>query len=293
LNTTKSRKLKRYVRNVFLRALWITISPVLRRLATSKFISLTCLRWDGGGAQIHARYSVETFARTFGFNYWQQSITTVLPKTSDSILQNWNALIGQSLEEINQIPAGTLTKTNGLGDALFKALIARLRRIPIILVLDQCHNFTDVFPGKLAFYAPEFRERAEKALCSWEKEFKKPTPHIVMHLRRGLISDGSDSLRVTPDANVLHQIAMLNRLYPGEKIKVFCFQTEPELERVLPDNVEFDSNSSEFEVVLSCSRAKVFVMAKSSLSYVAGLLNPNTVYYQEFWHPKIDEWKKI
>jgi hypothetical protein len=34
-------------------------------------------------------------------------------------------------------------------------------------------------------------------------------------------------------------------------------------------------------------------MARSSLSYSAGILNENKVYYMDFWHKKLDNWINI
>jgi hypothetical protein len=34
-------------------------------------------------------------------------------------------------------------------------------------------------------------------------------------------------------------------------------------------------------------------MSKSSFSYVSGLYNDNDVYYMDFWHAKLNRWKRI
>ena len=55
--------------------------------------------------------------------------------------------------------------------------------------------------------------------------------------------------------------------------------------------VSVDFTSDVFEVLSCMIRAENLFMAKSSLSYVAGLLSMGTVHYEPFWHPKLKDWQ--
>ena len=39
--------------------------------------------------------------------------------------------------------------------------------------------------------------------------------------------------------------------------------------------------------------AKILVTAKSSFSYCAAILNPNKIYYINFWHKSLNHWLNI
>lgn len=291
-NSTYFSRLKTTIREPIQRLLWTALGPLLHVFASSGMITLTCSRWDGGGAQIQARYSVEAFSKHFGFPFQQQSLSTVLPDTSSSILEKWNDLLGLSGSNVSFTPENCV-KPAGMARGLLEAGKAYLGKTPLLIDFDDCHAFTNLFPSRLESLVPEFRQRAEKALANWEKSFGTPLEEIIVHLRRGLIDDGSERLRLTSDSTLLEQLKLLREKYPDYRIRIYTYESSPELEKLVADYAVLDSKSSEFQVVLACSRAKVFLMAKSSLSYVAAMLNPNTVFYQEFWHPKLSSWIKI
>lgn len=286
------RRIYHAIRVRLQRAMWLVLSPAIRCIASSKLVTLTCTRRDGGGAQIQARFSVEAFAKHFGFPYQQQAIQNLLPVTSKSTLENWNSLLG--LDSSGPLlVAKAHRKARGVTTGLWHAGKAYLQQIPCIIDFEHCHNFIDLFPNTLEALVPVFRERSEKALASWEKTFGLPQEEIVVHLRRGLVDRGDETLRITPDSILLSQLAQLRKKYPKHEVRIYTYEPNPALAAKLPSKTFLDWKSSEFQVMLGCSRAKVFVMAKSSFSYVAGVLNPNTVIYQDFWHPKLSSWIKL
>ena len=57
--------------------------------------------------------------------------------------------------------------------------------------------------------------------------------------------------------------------------------------------IKFHLNENLVTTYHSFVRAKVLVMARSCLSYSAGILNENEVYYMDFWHKKLDHWINI
>ena len=62
--------------------------------------------------------------------------------------------------------------------------------------------------------------------------------------------------------------------------------------KLTSDRAQFHIGGSPLEAIISMSNADVLVMGRSSLSYVAGLLNENgkIFYPPDFWHSPLDSW---
>ena len=116
-------------------------------------------------------------------------------------------------------------------------------------------------------------------------------PDIAIHIRRGDV-DKNCAQRYTSNTEYIDIIDKLTKLYPDYKITIFSQGTEDDFKELQKPNVNFQLNMNLMETFHSMVRSKVFVMAKSSLSYCAGLLNENIVHYPvTFWHRKLDHWK--
>jgi precorrin-6B methylase 1 len=59
--------------------------------------------------------------------------------------------------------------------------------------------------------------------------------------------------------------------------------------------VEVVRGGSALDAIKRMADADVLIQSKSSLSYVAGILNKEGVVYYppKFWHPKLRGWKQI
>ncbi len=69
--------------------------------------------------------------------------------------------------------------------------------------------------------------------------------------------------------------------------------TQDEFCDLLGENITCKLNEDVRQTFHSLVIEKVLVMAKSSLSYSAAILNEGTVYYQDFWHKPLDGWKNL
>jgi hypothetical protein len=231
---------------------------------------------------------VQAFASRAGFNYVSSPITKLLPDNDAEKLNRWNLLIGPFF------PCDLETKkVRGLVE-LFREVLFRGKSLGgILLDLDHCHFYTDYFPKSLLQHQGEFRRKAYHAMKQWGLTSQPYKERVAAHLRRGLIDDGSGEARETSDDDLLRHLALIRRHHPNDEVRIYSYLENKTLSARLPSWATLDSDSDEFEVFAHCSQADVFIMAKSSLSYLAALANPNEVWYQDFWHPKITNWISI
>jgi hypothetical protein len=149
-----------------------------------------------------------------------------------------------------------------------------------------------------SWYTPRLRQELRNGFI-WKKPlaFNTGSTSIAIHIRRGDVKEGFGlwEARGTSDQWRFSLIAQLKTLVPRADIHVFS-------------NLEGDSSSSEYdgyrargatvhldeadpiETWAHLVAADVFVMAKSSFSYVPALLNDNCLVYQGFWHTPLDGW---
>ena len=284
-------RVRAFLRVVIMRAFWLFMTPVLKGLGERSSIRITCSRNDGAGAQLQARYSVKTFATVHDFLYLERPISGPLPDNEwlgdARKIEKWNQII-EPFDDVH----GEIVKVRGLLDFCKKVLFRKGRR-KRTFEFEQCHFFTDYFPETLGIHQEDFKDRVARAVSLWGADNSVNEETIVIHLRRGLMIYQSDVIRITTNDELFRIIAILRENYPAENVRIYNYLHDEDLSRSLPQWVTMDHRADEFEVLAHCSRAKIFVMAKSSFSYIAALANPNTVLYQKFWHPPLSNWHEI
>lgn len=113
---------------------------------------------------------------------------------------------------------------------------------------------------------------------------------IAIHIRRGDVNIENHPSRYTINSSYVKYIDQLKKRYPTYAIKVFSQGVLDDFNDLGLGPECFALNENITTTFHSLVRAKVLVMAKSSLSYSAALLNENTIYYQPFWHKKLKHW---
>lgn len=141
------------------------------------------------------------------------------------------------------------------------------------------------------YYTRSVIQKLRDAYYSTEKP-NISSPDIALHIRRGDV-DVKDAKRFTGNEENKRIIDMLQKKYPDYSITVFSEGKRSDFDDLVSDNVTLNLNGDITETFHSFVTAKVLVMAKSSLSYSAGILNENTIYYQHFWHKPLDHWNII
>lgn len=142
------------------------------------------------------------------------------------------------------------------------------------------------------YYTTEVLEKIRGYYYSTEK----PTidiPDIAIHIRRGDVKKTCNQ-RYTSNNEYIDIINKLKQLYPDYKITIFSEGIEDDFKELQDLDINFQLNVNIKETFHSMVQAKVLVLAKSSFSYCAGLLNENIVHYPiKFWHRKLDHWKTL
>jgi hypothetical protein len=116
--------------------------------------------------------------------------------------------------------------------------------------------------------------------------------NIALHIRRGDVSHNYNEGRYTPNEYYLEKIAYLSEQY-GDKDLLFHIYSEGEEADFAcfnSQNVVLHLNEDVKSTFLGLVTSDVLVQAKSSFSYVAGLLSRGIVYHIPFWHPPLSSW---
>jgi len=111
---------------------------------------------------------------------------------------------------------------------------------------------------------------------------------IAIHIRRGDIT--RTNARHTDNAFYKNLIQQLKRKYPSYTILVFSQGKYKDFEDLGLEENCFRLNLNVFKTFHSLVCAKVFIQAKSSFSYCAGILNKNTVYHMKGYLHKLHHW---
>lgn len=116
---------------------------------------------------------------------------------------------------------------------------------------------------------------------------------IVIHIRRGDVSDKKCKSRYTTNEEYLKIIHFLKEKYPTYKIKIISEGKIEDFIELKTENTSFYLNKDLKKAFHYMVKSKVLVCAKSNLSYCAGILNENEVYYLPHWQKKLDNWIDI
>lgn len=273
---------------------WIFLLPLIRaRVSNSDQLPLiTCDRNDGGGAQLHGRISAIAFASSVGLQYVHTALSDVHFSAGDDITK-WNNLI--DFEVFGpQIPDDAeLVKFSSMPKLLsYLALNPKLRDGGVIHV-EHCHAFTDRFPMTISRLRPILRSGFERAIELGNSPKPNQTEDVVIHFRGLVGPETSASPRLSSTTTLKKKIDIAKSLRKLPVSRIVCVSPTEDLLREIDTSFILDTHSEVHEVVRMIAEAKFAFAAKSSLSYVAALLNQNTVFYEKFWHPKMPDWKQL
>jgi hypothetical protein len=248
-------------------------------------IRLTCDRSDGGGAQLHGRISTIAFARTFGLNYVHTPITEVHITETRETSEKWNSLLDFSIfGEAVEVESSPRTPVTFFGLILL-IILGRAGKQSQIYQVDHCHFFTDRFPSSV------HKLRNELRAAFFRKNANEPQEEVVLHIRSQMASEDTSFLRLS-DKEAIERKILIAKSIPhpcrilGVSIGVDAIGQGGE-------GISIEEGLDAYDALRAFVQGSVFIMAKSSLSYVAGLLNPNTVFYEAHWHPRMPDWIPI
>jgi hypothetical protein len=223
---------------------------------------------DGFGSQYHGIMSGIAYAKSKGFIYVHSPFVDMQHKHHGVDVNKMNEFIG--------------IKTTPMAEEVSNVEVAPSS--------EEVH-YSDK-PSK--YYTKEVIQTIKDFYYSTEKP-RIENNDIAIHVRRGDVSHeiNSSSDRYTSNEDYNKILLMLRREYPTYNITVHSQGNLEDFSDLVGDNITYKLNEDLRQTFHSLVTAKVLVMAKSSLSYSAAILNEGTVYYQDFWHKPLDGWKNV
>jgi len=120
---------------------------------------------------------------------------------------------------------------------------------------------------------------------------------IAIHIRRGDVSNSQNTNRYVSIKEIIKIITYFKKLYNNCSFYLFTEidnNNKNEFDIFNNDNsINIKANQDQILTLNHLINADILVICKSSFSYIAGLYNTNTVYYFDFWHTPLTNWKNI
>ena len=144
-------------------------------------------------------------------------------------------------------------------------------------------------------FTKEFRDKLYNN-ASFNKE-KLEGFNVSVHIRRGDLMatstepKGGHSFRFLPNSHYIKILKKVKEVAPESKITIFSESNfKDHNEEFLNLGCEFQINTDIGEAWKKMILSDIFIMSKSSFSYVPAIFNKNTVIYTDFWHKELDHW---
>jgi len=245
---------------------------------------------DGFGAQYHRIVGIFCLARLINAKYLHTPIT-LFEHLDNSYCEKINEHFGLNVFENNidrplffdEIITNTTPKS-------LESLNINTENKNILIKICYPHNILDKIPDKYNNVMDELRQLKKKYNL---KEFEKDKINIGIHIRRGDVDLINNSERYINNDHYIKIINILNKKYNNCNICIFSQGSNNFEEFKKIKNVKLLSDLDILETFEYLCNSDYLIMAKSSLSYLAGLYNTNENIFIEssFWHSKLNHWK--
>lgn len=253
-----------------------------RRGVVPHFTYQTQLRTEGGGAQIHNRIATFALSKGVGGTFDNFQMTHVDHGAGGDWITNWNNLLDFSRLGFPSLALESYRRVSVV-TSLLSALSPRERNFSFSIT--NPHFLTDVMPELID------RIRTDLVSIYSPRYMVQASLDVAIHLRRLQPADIQfTSQRLSSFDQISNRLQLESRT--GETIVVF---TSPKADSTDLQQISFikvDTGDA-IQSFVKMVGAKELVIGHSSLSYVAGLLNENKVWYSEFWHPPMPKWLQI
>jgi len=252
---------------------------------------VTCAgKVDGAGAQAQAVVSVMLFARAVGARYVHTPFSVIdhNPDSSPDWQARWERFFNFG---VGELPAAAL-HDRGMPRVQVVSPF-QVTSTGVLYEIPHCYATwalgRALLPGLLA----ELRGRllADKPVVAASHNGLR----VAIHMRRGDVTeDGPHARRFTETATIERLFQGLERALRMADVPfsaTLYSQGDPaQFSALAEQGVIIDTRDDPFETFMQLVTADVLVTAKSSFSYLAGLLSRGVVLYQPFWHGPLDGW---
>lgn len=257
---------------------------------------ITCRdRDDGGGAQIAARVSAMIFARLKGIRYAHSPLTSVAHHPPEISPVEWSRRWEDFFSlGVGEIPSSQL-EDMGLRVRPTRKLRFFVPRSKSLHVVPHCHKITDLHPGAWSAIAPSLRQKyylRPKPALPGEGD---PRVQIAIHVRRGDVgASGRFSERFTPDAVLLSRLRRVVEILGRDHVDIRLFsEGNPcDFQPYSDLGINLHLNEDIFVGFHHFVKSDILFTAKSSLSYLGGVIGGNLCIHEEICHPTLPGWFK-
>jgi hypothetical protein len=244
-------------------------------------------RGDGFGAQYIGIITVFTYCMVNNYTYIHKNIKRMLSINSikhDIETKNWNNAFF--------CPPG-----QEYGNKESIKIANKLIGIPHNNdVADKKHSYIiDVFLQPDLYFSKKNMDIIREYY--YKNNTKKINNCISIHIRRGNVKVNRFPKRFIGNDIYISKIKKLRNMHQDLKIIIYSEGKKSDFNDILEsdNNIELKLNDDFNLTFQELVQSKILVVAKSSFSYVAGLLNENTIYYiyDSKWTRSLKFWKQI
>ena len=265
------------------------------KLKPARNCFITCAgKVDGVGAQAQAVLSTMLFARGLGIQYAHTPFSQIAH--NDEGDERWEA----KWEDFFHFGAGEILRDdveNTDIEVIHSEFLYRVYpRARTLWVVPHAHAYADAHAYLYKNLLEALRFKMQLRSVEMKSHRWQDRLTIALHLRRGDVSSDEPG-RFTANA---HALALLENVVELLKSEGLDFGVNLYSEGVLQDFEDFLSphvrcyiGGSVFETLHNMIDADVLIMAKSSLSYTAGILSGNVSLYEKFWHTPLPNWIQV
>lgn len=260
-------------------------------------INITCAgKTDGGGAQLHACISTAVFANSLNLNYHHTPLIKVEHNHENDLSweQKWESYLDLGNIYINRQHSIDYVVTEDYFEAVNKIYESIVNDTCLNLQVPHCHAYSDGAP--IEFY--DVLKKIQDHFFLQKKTdliYQSTCFNIAIHARRGDVSLDKWSERYTSGENIARLINHLRHCFKKNTPQFYIFSSASDagLEALRSNDVVLITELDVFSVLDHLVYADCLVMAKSSMSYLAGMLNQKIVLYQPFWSVCLPHWFRV
>lgn len=160
-------------------------------------------------------------------------------------------------------------------------------------VVAHCHRFTNHHPAEWAAMRPQLLAKYQLTPKPGLPGYRENRIQVAVHLRRGDVAQAGEFAGwFTGDQVILERLGQVLEIIGKERATVRLFsEGVPEDFKAFTDlGAILHLNEDVFTTFHHFVKSDVFLMAKSTFSYLGALIGNALCIYEPFWHPKLPGW---
>ena len=249
---------------------------------------ITCSgRTDGVGMQALARMSGIHFAHAFGATYVDTPFKRVskAPGEMSEWIESWEKLFnfGKGEERINNGDYRIVEYPDYLSGK------AKLDQNSVIR-FQQCYWISRRYPDAFKEISPSLQEKFGLP----QTRAAGDAVVVAIHVRRGDVGSNTNALRFTPNKKILKTIECLRQVSKSQgtsfRIEIFSQGEPADFTEFSDAGCHLNLDTDAVWTMRKLVEADVLVMAKSSFSYAAALINRGVKIYEPTFNPPLSHW---